>query len=75
MTALVFPHPDAIPWERWSTEVVGLNPILRNQITAPIAWQEYGRRLALVVPQAPRPDLFDTWQAWASALIRATAGS
>ena len=74
MTTLLIPHPDDTTWETWAQTVVGYNPVLINQLSWTLPWEEFGERLSLVVPEAPRTDTFDSWQAWASALKLAVPG-
>jgi hypothetical protein len=68
MTDFTIPYPEEVEWEWWAQTVVGFNPSLANQLDASMPWQEFGDRMTLVVPSAPRTDIFDSWQAWASAL-------
>lgn len=74
MTTYVFPHPEELTWERWVSDVVQLNPDLANVVDGTLPWADFGNRLTLTISQAPRPDFFRTWQAWAEALKRATQG-
>lgn len=58
-------------WQDWSAALVGYNPSLRSAIDPATTWEDFGKRLALVDATAPRPDYFETWEAWAMALKRA----
>jgi len=59
-----------LTWQAWADTVVGFNAACRNQVSADDAWEEFAQRLTLIEPNTPRPDFFDTWQAWAEALKR-----
>ena len=76
MTTYTVPHVEGVPWDRWSETVIAFNPTFQNQIgLVPEAdWQDWAVRLALFLPNTPRPEPFDTWQAWADALRLALFG-
>ena len=74
MTNYLFPNPQELSWDRWAEAAVGFNSTLVNQISASMPWADFAERLGLVVPEAPRPDVFGTWQEWAEALKQATQG-
>ena len=76
MTTYTIPHVEGVPWGTWSETVVGFNSSLSNQIglTPETDWREWAVQLALFIPVTPRPEGFDTWQAWADALRLAVFG-
>ena len=73
--ALSIPNPEIGDWTRWSSEFVGYNPELGNQVDPRLqSWQSFAVRLSLILPATPRPEFFKTWQAWAHALRQALQG-
>ena len=74
MTTYSFPQPQDLTFERWAGEVMTLNPTLVNAVDPTAPWRSFAGWLAQIIPQAPRPDFFRTWQTWVGALIQATEG-
>lgn len=65
---MIIPDPALMSWDVWAAAVVGYNPALANQLAASQDWHDFGAALTFWVPSTPRPDFFDDWQSWASAL-------
>lgn len=72
MAISFIPDPRGMAWQDWVSALVGYNADLRGTVD-PLAvpWEDFGRRLSLIDANTPRPDFFDTWEAWAEALKRA----
>lgn len=64
----VIPNPQGLTWGLWAATTVGYNPTFGQYLHPNMDWKDFGRKVAYLVPQAPRPDLFETWQQWASEL-------
>lgn len=76
MTAYTIPHVEGVPWATWSETIIGFNDTFSNQIglVPESDWREWASELALFLPAAPRPEPYDTWQAWGNALRLALFG-
>lgn len=70
MALQVVPDPQGMAWQDWCDTVVGFNDACRNQVSPDSSWEEFAERLTLIEPTTPRPDFFESWQAWAAALKR-----
>lgn len=64
----VLPDPVGMTWERWIATVTGFNPYLQSLVPTTDPWKDFAQRFCEVVPQAPQPTLFSTWQDWARAV-------
>lgn len=72
-TPYVIPNPENLTWALWASTTVGNNPTFGQYLHPALGWKDFGRTLYFLEPQAPRPELFETWQKWASALRLALA--
>lgn len=71
MTTFIFiPDPRGMIWKDWVSALVGYNPTLRSMVDPRASWQDFGQRLTLIDVNTPRPDFFESWEAWANALRR-----
>ena len=68
MTLTLVPDPKGLQWQDWVDTVVGYNADLRNQVAPETDWRFFADFVTRAVPEAPRHDMFDTWDAWARAL-------
>lgn len=69
MALTVLPDPTYMTWEIWQETAVGFNPELGSQLFwKGQNWKEFGRRLTLIEPRAPRPEFFKDWKPWVLAL-------
>lgn len=71
--ANIIPNPDNLSWQQWAMTVVGYNPVFGQYLHPSMEWQDFGRKLQYLVPQSPRPELFSSWQPWASAVKQVLA--
>lgn len=71
----VLPNPHGMTWQDWVDSAVGLNGRLGlpHLVDVNAPWQEFADQLALVVPDTPYGEDFDTWEDWADALRSALA--
>lgn len=74
MSGYIIPDPTTLSWGRFAETLINFNPTITQQVTPDSLWEEFANRLALQIPQIPRPDLYDTWQAWAVGLKQALQG-
>ena len=66
---MLLPDPRGLDWQEWADTVVGFNPDIRNRVDPDADWESFAERFCQYVGNAPMPRFFDTWQAWASAVI------
>jgi len=69
---VALPEPYSLDWQGWADFVAGYNPGLLGELDPNDDWREFARRLCNVVPEAPQPDQFTDWRAWAAAVKLAT---
>lgn len=68
MTAYTLPDPRGLTWSQWANTTAGFNPTFGQYVNPAMPWGAYGMALLYLIPSAPRPDMFGTWQEWARAL-------
>lgn len=66
---MIIPDPRGLTWQDWADTVVGFSPELRNKIDPDSDWRDFAETVSQYVGKVPRPDFFDSWQAWASAVV------
>lgn len=71
--AAIVPNPGNLSWSQWAQTVAGFNPTFGQYLHPAMEWQDFGRKLQYLVPQAPRPEVFNTWQGWATAVRQVLA--
>jgi hypothetical protein len=67
---VIIPNPSLPTWAVWAETLIGFNEELKNQlfVMPETKWKEFGKRLCLVFPRAPRPEFHRSWRDWARAL-------
>jgi hypothetical protein len=66
----VVPDPEGLTWQDWVDTAVGMNGRLGlpHLVDVNAPWQAFADQLALVVPDTPYGEDFETWQDWVRAL-------
>lgn len=67
------PDPTDLTWLQWASTAAGFNPAFGQYVNPNMSWQDYGRSLTYLLPQAPRTEWFGSWQDWARALRQAVS--
>jgi len=65
---ILLPDPYTMDWPQWADTVAGYNPELVEWVDPDDSWQDFARRFAEAVQEAPKPEGHSDWQSWALAL-------